>query len=93
MNAGRPTYQSFSLGDWQATAPLSQRYSGSSTRYFEPVKTNSAIPNSDWLHLRHALSKVTVEGFRDIVTIRSLQQGLNDGLSRKIRDAPPTTPK
>jgi len=50
MNAGRPTYQSFRLGDWQATAPLSHRYSASSTRYFEPVKTNSAIASSDSLH-------------------------------------------
>jgi hypothetical protein len=43
--------------------------------------------------LRHALSKMTGDGFQDIATIRWLQEGLNGGLSRKIREAPPTTPK
>jgi len=45
MNAERPTSQSFRLGDWQATAPLSQRYSGSSTRYFELSKQTVRSPS------------------------------------------------
>jgi hypothetical protein len=55
-------------------------------------QNKQCVPLHGFAALRHALSKVTGDGFQDIATIRSLQQGLNGGLSRKTREAPPTTP-
>jgi len=87
MRGGPPTRALLSLGDLTGDRPAVPWICGPPTRRFEAVKTNRANCRAEKASSSAlALSKVTGDGFRWVVTILAME--LRGGLSPESRKFP-----